>query len=445
MHKNNIKAVLVSSFIAALLPAASYANNADNELLRLIEAQQEQITRLSDEIAAIKKAELASQIISEKPSKTTVGFHGVLDVSVSNTDSGFGHKTTIGSGGFSASRLGVSLTHKANDYFDVIAKAEAGLFLDTGSVGNSGAVPGTSHAINNNIPSSGGHDGTGSQIFAREAYAGVQGDFGKITIGRQYAGSYLATAITGSAKGEGLYGFSGSIVPRVGGMPTRVNNSMVYLTPKHQGFHVQLLATTGSENNVSNDVVFENGESASNDKAGQGVDAALFYSSEKFNAAVTTWQLKNSSYNTNGETGLATLKGWLLAANYDFGFIKAHATYASGKISGGNYENVTQRLSKSEAWAVSALFPVANKHNFLAAFTDFNDRSNLNQDAKLVGLGYWYNLDASTLLYTTWGKAINNKHASYSLSDGGNLVGRTKGPGVNHSGVMIGMNYRFSR
>lgn len=445
-----LSALTVIPFLSCV-PGMVHAEESVETLLRLVEdqqkslrEQQEQINQLSKVVADIKPVEVEKERVADADSKASVDFYGILDVSISNTDSGHGSKTTIGSGGFAASRFGVSLKHKTNDAFDVIAKAEAGLLLDTGVVGNAGIVPGTSHSINNDAQSSSAH-GSGPQIFAREAYAGIQGDFGRITIGRQYSGSYAATAVIGSAKSDGLYGYSGSIIPRVGFMPTRVNNSIVYVTPKYKGFHAQLLATTGSENNVANDVEFLNGGESftTNDKAGRGADLAIFYSTEKFKGAVTTWRLKNSSYRTNGETGLATLEGWMIAGNYNFGPIIGYATYANGEISGGNYENVTQYLSKSDAWALSALLPIGSKHNFLASFTDFDDKSSLNQDAKLVGLGYWYNFDESTLFYTTWGKVINDSGSSYSLADGGNLVGRTESPGVDHSGFMAGINYKF--
>lgn len=460
MVKLNNLPLLASAFVALPLltcyPLSAYSNESVDELLQLLKAQQnsldtqqEQVNRLSREIMALKSdrapVETASAEALDKaePSKTTIDFYGVLDVSVSNTDSGFGNKTTIGSGGFSASRLGVSLKHSANDAFDIVAKAEAGFFLNNGSVGNAGLVPGTRYAINNDVPSTGGSNGTGAQIFAREAYAGIQGDFGRITLGRQYSGSYIASAFVGSAKGEGLYGYSTALIPRIGGMPTRANNSIVYITPKYKGFHAYFLATTGSENNVANDVLIDNDRLSTNDKAGRGFDVALFYSGERFNTALTTWNMKAASFVTDEETKLATLEGWMLASNFDFGPIIGYATYASGKISGGNYEEVTKFLSESDAWSISARLPLGNKHNLIATFTDFDDKSSLDQDAKLVGVGYWYDYTESTLFYTTWGKMLNGKRASYSLPDGANLVGRIESPGVDHSGVMVGMNYKF--
>ena len=70
-------------------------------------------------------------------------------------------------------------------------------------------------------------------------------------------------------------------------MPTRVNNSMVYLTPSFYGLTGHLTYTTGSENNVVSDTVVS-GTTKTNDKAGQGYDLALFFKHGPFNAALTS-------------------------------------------------------------------------------------------------------------------------------------------------------------
>ena len=123
-------------------------------------------------------------------------------------------------------------------------------------------------------------------------------------------------------------------------------------------------------------------------------------------------------------------------------FVKVHATAVGGKISGGNYESVTKSLSKSSGWSVSASVPIGS-HKIYSSYTNFNDRSPLNRDAKLIGLGYAYDLYPNTKLYASWGKMLNSQNARYSLADGGNLVGNVLTPGFDPEGYMAGLNFSF--
>ena len=400
---------------------------------KLLAAQetQKQINAKVEMQAATKEAAPTASATSG------ISVYGVADVNVSSMNSGAGHKASIGSGGLSSSRIGVKGERTLGGDLKVVGLAEAGVLLDTGNTGNANVVPG----INNSAASSGGQAGTGSQLFSRQIYAGLaSGRYGSVTLGRQYAGSYLAAAITGNAMGVGFYGYSGSILP-LAGMPTRVNNSLVYLTPAIYGFTGHLTYTTGSENNVVSDTVVS-GTTKTNDKAGQGYDLALFYKNGAFNAAATGWNIYNASFESAGETGLARKTGWQVAANYDLGVVKLNGTVVGGKISGGNYENVTKSLSKSSGWSVSAAVPIGS-HRIYSSYTRFNDRSTLNRDARLFGLGYSYDLYLNTKLYASWGKMLNNQNAKYSLADGGNLVGNVITTGFDPEGYMAGLNYSF--
>jgi predicted porin len=385
---------------------------------------------------AVASAVPAVPAVPVAPAKPAFTIYGIADVNVSAMDSGFGRKAAYGSGGSSSSRIGFAGERDLGDSLKAVYLMEAGLLIDTGSAGNTSVVPG----INNAAASSGGQSGTGSQLFSRQLYAGVKGQFGALTIGRQYSGSYTAAATTASALAVGLYGYSGSIMPLVGGMPTRLNNSMVYTTSKWQGFSSYLTLTTGSENNINADTVV--GTTTTTDKAGRGADLAVFYSGGPLNVGVSTWSIKNGSFVTGRETGLATRHGWQLAANYNFGIARVYAAAVSGRISGGNYENVTATMSDAAAWSMSAAVPFG-KSSAYVTYTRLNDRSIQNKDAKLLGVGYKYTLLPETILYAAWGRVNNNVNASYSLADGGNLVGNVSKPGVAPSSVMVGVNQVF--
>lgn len=407
---------------------------AQRKLIEELLAKQEQASSVRAAVGAAPTPVSAGPAPSVGP---TVKWYGVLDVGLTNTDSGYGRKTRVeGAGGLSASRLGFQVKQVFGNGLVATAVAEGGVQYTNGTIGAGAQASG----INAGTASSAGLPGTGVQLFARTMYGALDGDFGSLSIGRQYTGSYIGAAAIGVAQGDGLLGNSATIVPLVGGMPTRVNNSLIWKTPKYQGLYGWVTYFGGVQNNVDGPTV--SGATTTTDKAGRGFDLAGMYSNGPLNATVSAWQLYNNSWVTAGETDLATKKGFLLAANYDFGIAKIFGEVAQGKISGGNYENVTKVLSDSVAYALGVTVPFG-KHTFKVSYTDLNDKSSLNRDAKMIGVGWWYTIEPNLRVYAGAGKLMNSANASYSLSDGGNLVGSLPKAGVNPNGVQVGMNYSF--
>jgi predicted porin len=305
---------------------------------------------------------------------------------------------------------------------------------DTAVVGNASQAGG----INNATPSSGGATGTGPQLFARQMFAGLRTRYGTLTLGRQYSGSYLVAAGPATPI-PGLYGTGASLIP-VNGMPTRVNNSVVYTSPSLAGLRFYGTGTTGSENNVEGNV--PSGSAFTNAKAGRGVDAAFFYARGGLSAGASGWYVYNNTYAAT-ETALAIKKGWQVAANYNFfGLTTVYGTASGAKIDGGNYANVTKTLSKSFGWSVATLTPVGNSRIGLN-YTNFNDQSAQNKDAQLFGVMYWYYLSQKARLYASWGWLKNGQPSAYNLLDAGSLVATVVKPGTDAHGAQAGFAFEF--
>ena len=395
-------------------------------------------TELQQQLRDRERSAIAGPVPAkpDNPGTPQFRFYGIADVSVNQANSGYGPKTRLeGTGGFSNSRLGVQATSTVGQV-KVTALAEAGVQFDTGEAGNATPATGT----NVSTPSSGGTLGTGSQVFSRQMWAGIDAGFGQVSIGRQYAGSYFMMGAIGSAHGDGLYGNLTSLLPVVGAMPTRLNSSIAWSTPQVANLRGQFTYSTGSENNTHGNVV--TGATTLSSKSGQGFDMTGVYSYAKGQAAVSTWNLNNATFVTAGETAIAKKKGFQLAANYDFGVVQIFGDFIHGTISGGNYQEVTKTLSSATGYGLSAIVPFG-KSKLSAGWTRLNDMSLLNKDATLYGVSYWYELMPNALLYATAGKVLNNRNANYSLLDGGNLDGNVARVGFHPNGVEGGMNYRF--
>jgi predicted porin len=400
-----------------------------------------QAASVQDSISSMRRIAIPGSSVT--PSGDTVipgvTFYGTADVSVARTDTGFGKKTTVGTGGLSASRLGVRGERDVGNGLKAIGEVEVAVDYGTGVVSNG---PAGTVGLNRTGESSGGLLGTGSQIFSRQAYVGLaHNSFGALTLGRQYAGSYIAAAL-GGAMGTGLYGNPATFLPWIGGLPTRTNNSLVYTTPNLGGLNGRLNYTVGSQNNIRVPTPVTPGATTlTTDQANRGWDLALFYTAGPFSAGSTAWKLNAATY-VPGETGLATKKGYLEFISYDFRFVKLYAMYIGGTIKGGNYENVTKTLSKASGASVSATIPFG-KHKIAVRYSKLDDKSLQDRDGALIGAAYTYDLYKNTLLYVSWGRQINNKNALWGLSDGGDLVGNVTTPGFSPSGVMMGVNISF--
>ena len=441
--KQTLVCVLASVGMITTIPAFA---QTEIELLKKELAEQKQLIQsllkaqesqkqINAKVEAQSAAGGKSATVGSETAIPGITFYGVGDVNVARTNSGFGNKTSVGTGGMTATSIGVKGERDLGNGLKAVGELEAGVALDTGTVSNGAVTAG----INNTSPSNGAFVGTGSQIFARQAYAGLSGRLGALTFGRQYTGSYI-TAIVGSSMGVGFFGNGATLLPLIGGLPTRVNNSIVYKTPTVNGFSGHITYTTGSENNVSGTVAV--GATTTTDKAGRAWDATLFYRNGPINAALSSWNGDNTSFVTAGETGLAKKAGWIAAVNYDFGVMRLYGTFASGTISGGNYENVTKALSNASGASVSASVPFG-KSTVYVSYARMNDKSLLNKDGNLIGVAYTYQLYKNTHLYASWGRLSNNNSATYSLADGGDLVGNVTTPGFDPSGAMAGINVRF--
>lgn len=443
-HPRRLAYGAIAACAAALVPAApAFAQSEIEALKQQLDEQRKLIDQLISERAEEKKAKVITPPpIDQNPAVpvgggSSLGFFGTLDLNVGTATSGYGHKTIVGSGGMTASRIGVKGEKTIMEGVRAVGVAEAGLLLNTGSVGNTAPTLG----INLTSASSGGANGSGPQLLSRQIYGGVATDrYGALTLGRQYAGSY-SIAATANSLGVGFYGASGPLLS-LSGLPTRMNNSLVYFTPKLFGGLVgQFNYTTGSQNNVRGEVPSAAGATTkTNDRAGRGTDVALVWSNGPLYLSAGHWDVYNTTYAAT-ETGLARRRGSEIGAIYDLGMAKLYATAVTGRIAGGNYENVTRLFAKTSGWSVSGSAPFG-KSTVYVSYSKFSDKAT-SRDARMMGISYSYLVMPKTYVYVSWGKLLNNANGNFVLNDGGDLVGTVATPGLAPNAVMTGFNYSF--
>lgn len=369
--------------------------------------------------------------------KPTLQLYGMADVNVTVSNSGAGPFVSLGSGGFNGSRLGFKGEAALNESgtFAAVYLAETGINFDTGLSGN-GNVP---QGLNDAGVSSGGHLGNGPQFWSRQIFLGVRTPYGTITGGRQYTPNYIIAAGL-VLPWAGMYGVTAGLTTQVG-LPTRVNNSVYYVSPTIEGVRLQVGGYAGNENNTEGTVT--SGTTSTNAKAGRGGDGAVFFKKGPFALNAGAWYVYNTSWVTASETELAIKKGYQVGGSYDvLGYFTLYGEFTQGRTSGGNYENSTKTLSKATAWAASIKVPIG-KLNIAANYASLNDQSLNNKDADQLGLQAWYDVQPTSHFYAAAGYMLNHRNSAYNVVDAADFLATPVRPGAEVRSFQVGFDQDF--
>ena len=256
----------------------------------------------------------------------------------------------------------------------------------------------------------------GGRLFGRGAYVGLEGGWGKLTLGRQYSPAFVALdpyeATGGADRTAGLLHRKSGSVKR--GYETRFDNMIKYRSPSFSGFSADVGYWAGAENGGSGDA----------HKEGRGYGLTGMYNNGPIGLAVTT-----QSYYTNATGGKATTNG--IAGAYDFGVAKLYALYTQDRESG------SQGTGKARSYAVGAEVPVTKAGTVAVSYGSRDESNEANtEDARGWSLYYMHGLSKRTTLYTAYSHISNKGNANY----GWNL---TPAAGDDPSVVMAGIRHRF--
>ncbi len=215
----------------------------------------------------------------------------------------------------------------------------------------------------------------------RESYVGLRGSFGTVTLGRQFHPLYnTRDDFDPTADSSNLMATAGF----------RMNNSIMYLTPKFGGFFAKL--------------AYGFGEVAGDTSAGRAVGGYLGYSGGPFAA-------KLGYNNLKATTGSGAAKNTLLAASYNFGMATGFLGYGinKGLVTNGIYS----ALDTTDA-LIGVRVPIG-KNTLAATYIRKNDKIG-SADANQIQLFYAYSLSKRTTLYGVFTKISNKGDARYTTA-----------------------------
>ena len=347
-----------------------------------------------------------------------------------------GNETTVrmGSGGAGGgSRVTFAAAEKINASTEAFIRLEMGVLTDEGvSSGNS------------------------SYIFERETAVGIRGDFGSISFGRQYTPHFLSLPMNeaaGQSLGSAIGAFgipayastngigvinekTGTTGPRLA--TTRMDNSIVYLTPNFSGFTATFMAAFGEQSyhdaKVSDELIRSNSRGNFYNVAARYVNGAF-----TGNASLALWD--NPVIQVDGVAQHEFENVWFgsLSAAYDFGPAKLHMNFVFR-------ESKDEMAPNLWAGALGVSMPVyAGK--FIVTGGYLHNTSIDHADGVSWGVRYDYPLSKKTFVYAGAFGVYNQENASFALAGGGSStlppdIAKAESGLGNHT-LFLGMNHKF--
>ena len=314
-------------------------------------------------------------------SAQSVTLYGKIDTSLVLTDKAGVSTTSLDAGTLSGSRWGMKGTEDLGGGLNAVFQLEGGIASDTAQTGQSTA-------------------GANPRIFGRQAYVGVSGGFGTLTVGRQYTPadqvfSVDAAGAAGAGGGGAMYAtFCSNFANIDSKCAGRQDNSINYSLPAMGGVVGNLMMGLDESSTSSLQpqklVGLHLGYSAGPLALQFGTDAITATNAAKSD---TGW-LAGVNYNlgaakvsaifAGGTSATDTVdSGWALGAGIPMGATTIAVAYAreASKASGASAEAVTT------AWGGNVIYNLSKRTNVYASYTNKEDTSAANVNVKLSVLG----------------------------------------------------------
>lgn len=361
---------------------------------------------------AQQQTPLASPSLPSQSQAPTV--YGVVDAGVVS-EHGCAASCTVrvDSGMASASRVGVRGSEAIGANLSVIYGLEAGLQLDTGRADE------------------------GGRLFGRQAYVGVQGGAGALTVGRQQNLQYSALTEVGDPFQGGTAGAATNLIGTAG---RREDNSIHYYSGAVHGVSA---AASYSRDDAGNQAPIPGVVPMTGNRA-WGLSVGFASGAWVIRAAHQNRSVAGVAPATAMDNSLEA-KNSVLAANVRLGHATAYAAYS---ISRGyassplwNPDNpysasiASTPSSNSRDMLVGVAMPVGAT-TFLASYIRKNDRDLANRDADQIAVGATYAVSRRTDFYAAYSHINNRNGATYT-------VGNASAHGDGSSAINVGMRHAF--
>jgi predicted porin len=336
--------------------------------------------------------------------QSSVTMYGVVDVALqhqSNASPTGGSLNTLGSGAISGSRFGFKGNESLGGGLNALFQLESGFSPTTGALGQGGLM------------------------FGRQAYAGLSGAFGQVTMGRQYASMAEHTG-----NFDPLFGVSNvneSSFFLAYDPAYRQNNSFKY-SNSIAGFTGSYMHGFGGVANASS-VGAYNGLALSYTLGGLNVGAAL--------------QKKDVNVAAGGTAG--STKNSMIGANYGFGPVRAFFNFQKSNVADAASLTAAS-LGTSKVTTLGVNYEITPAINVLAAY--YNDKTNLaagsvsgSRNTFAAAVSYALSKRTSAYVYMDTSKEKAG-YAAFAIPAGSDIFGAASTL-TKRNNVLLGMRHGF--
>jgi len=287
--------------------------------------------------------------------QTNVTIYGVVDAGIAHVDNGTPDGTSWQqvSGGQYGSRVGFTGTEDLGGGLSASFKLENGFSVDDGTLGQ------------------------GGRLFGRQAWAGLNGNFGSVKLGRQ---NNVIFDTLGAIDPFGT-GFAAPATNLFSPYGFRMDNTISYTTPKMGAF--------------SGELMYGFGEVAGNTTANRQFGASGTYANGPARMTV-------AYHDQEDPTGDDSAKMALIGGTYDFSVARLHLAYATDKGTG---------VYDTRDMLIGVSVPIGQL-TLIADYVRKDDRV-ADGDADQIGLGVTYALSKRTNFYSSFARVTNDSTAQY--------------------------------
>lgn len=319
--------------------------------------------------------------------QSSVTVYGILDSYLDLSHTGSVSASRVQSGGVSGSRLGFKGAEDLGGGLRAVFTLESGINLDDGS------------------------SGQGGLLFGRQAWVGVGGGAGELTVGRHYS-PYFYNLVTYALGGGMAWGNASNYFTDQSVL--RVNNSVSYSSPVIKGFKARALYGFG-----------ENSAQPGGTTIGSVYSGSLQYDAGRFSANLAVEHRKTSMLNAD--------RYYAAGASYDFGALKAglllQARRDDSNVARNNAADLSVQVPTAQGYLLFDIGRIAN-------------RSVANADATAFSVRYDHYLSVRTMVYTGIARIRNDANARYGIN-GNTGVALIVNAGDDPRAVILGVRHQF--
>ena len=367
-------------------------------------------------------------LASAAPSDTSVTLYGVVDTAIE-----YVNNIPDAAGGKHSSVHFTNLTSSWPSYWGLRGTEKISDNLSAVFTLESGFNPGT------------GTSGQGGRLFGRQAFVGLNGDWGQVAFGRQY-NMLMRASLRADFMGPNAYGLGtlDSYIPN-----TRMDNAITYMGD-FSGFKIGLAYAQGRDTVTSGGPAAGNcGVDYTDQSACKAYSAMLGYDAANWGVAgaydvITGNDVNGTVVNYQGLADGQKDRRWMLNGWVKFNDLKVSLIYMNRKtdsakglfMSGANLGDRSDLWSLNGAYNITPAVTLDGSVNYLK----FNNASQ-SSNAWYYVARVRYNLSKRTSVYASAGY-IKNKGNSAISAAGGTTVPLTTAGG-NQTAAMVGLRHNF--